>query len=70
LFAKTWIFDKSNVAGGMKVSKPLGHIDCITRLLHFDFEFYATVLPLKFALEENIAINLKEITKGDSSSRL
>jgi hypothetical protein len=70
LFAKTWIFDKSSVTGGMKVSKPHGHIDCITRLLHFDSEFDATLLPLKFALEKNIAKNLKEITKGDPSSRL
>jgi hypothetical protein len=54
----------------MKVSKPHGHIDCITRLLHFDSEFDATLLPLKFALEKNIAKNLKEITKGDPSSRL
>jgi hypothetical protein len=45
--AKTWISDKSGAAGGMKVSKPPKHIDCITRLLRFDSEFDATLLPLK-----------------------
>jgi hypothetical protein len=54
----------------MNVSKTLKHTNCTIGLLHLDFKFDSTLLPFKFASEDDIVLNLGKITKGNASSEL